>query len=523
MRALILQPPYPAGATPDRALACLNWMRERIAAIPAGGCDLLVLPEYANCPGLITRTDMISFSGSEGVNFMRDVAAEASRIRTLVVAGIVESTPAGLFNRAVLLGPDKARIGEVDKVHLTATERDDLGMVAGNEPKIIEWRDLRIGFAVCFDVYFPEYMSALALLNPDLVISPSYQRSETAARLRFLSQARAFDTGACFLRSSYAMEDSPGRGGHGMVVSPAGEILVDAGDVAGVVEAEFDPRQRFCKPAAHGRAEVEHRALIAGSRRADVYAGVRQGSGGEPGKAPFPRVCAHRGISHACPENTLPAFGAAIAAGAHEIEFDLWLSADEVAVVCHDPDLERTTNIKGKVTGMRWADIRRADAGIRTHEKWSGVLVPRFEEVLEVAGGRVGLNIHIKDPGPEGRLVRMVCDRLRAQGLTGSAYIAGAADVLEVALKYAPEIERACLDSQSDPVRQIEVAKRFACARAQFGRHVTGEHLTAAKEAGLIRNLFWSDDAGEARGYVERGIDVILTNCAHRMSVANWR
>ena len=45
-----------------------------------------------------------------------------------------------------------------------------------------------------------------------------------------------------------------------------------------------------------------------------------------PGDAemPYPRICAHRGFNTVAPENSLPAWGAAIALGADEIEFDLW-------------------------------------------------------------------------------------------------------------------------------------------------------------------------------------------------------
>ena len=39
--------------------------------------------------------------------------------------------------------------------------------------------------------------------------------------------------------------------------------------------------------------------------------------------APYPRLCAHRGFSTAAPENTMPAFLAALEIGAQEIEFDL--------------------------------------------------------------------------------------------------------------------------------------------------------------------------------------------------------
>ena len=43
----------------------------------------------------------------------------------------------------------------------------------------------------------------------------------------------------------------------------------------------------------------------------------------------LPHLCAHRGVSHACPENTLTAFGAAIAMGVQEIELDLHLSSKQ--------------------------------------------------------------------------------------------------------------------------------------------------------------------------------------------------
>jgi len=34
----------------------------------------------------------------------------------------------------------------------------------------------------------------------------------------------------------------------------------------------------------------------------------------------------------------------------------------------------------------------------------------------------------------------------------------------------------------------------------------------------LICNLFWSDDPADARAYIERGIDVVLTNCANLLT-----
>ena len=61
------------------------------------------------------------------------------------------------------------------------------------------------------------------------------------------------------------------------------------------------------------------------------------------------------------------------------------------------------------------------------------------------------------------------------------------------------------------------MATRTACQRIQFGRHVTPEQIRRAHDLGLICNLFWSDDPQDGRTYVQNGIDVILTNCAHIM------
>ncbi len=38
---------------------------------------------------------------------------------------------------------------------------------------------------------------------------------------------------------------------------------------------------------------------------------------------PYPRICAHRGFGTIAPENSMPAFGAAVSMGAEEIELDL--------------------------------------------------------------------------------------------------------------------------------------------------------------------------------------------------------
>jgi len=234
--------------------------------------------------------------------------------------------------------------------------------------------------------------------------------------------------------------------------------------------------------------------------------------------SPFPRLCAHRGLSHACPENTLPAFAAAIAVGAHEIEFDLWTSRDGVPVVCHDAAVDRTTDGTGNIADLDWEDLRGLDAGVYRGDAWRGIRLPRVEQVLDLTDGRIGLNIHVKDPGPDGKTLRYVCDLIVEQDLIDIAYLALDKErALQIAIEYAPEIPRACLVRQKDQSVSIDVAARYACQRIQFGRRVTEERIARAHELGLICNLFWSDDPQDGFAYVHKGIDVVLSNCAHQM------
>ena len=234
--------------------------------------------------------------------------------------------------------------------------------------------------------------------------------------------------------------------------------------------------------------------------------------------SPFPRLCAHRGLSQACPENTLPAFAAAQAAGAHEIEFDVQRSRDGVLVICHDESLERTTNGRGSIAELDWEDIRYLDAGHLCGVDWGGVPIPRLEEVLDMTDGGMGLNIHIKNEGPGRATIRKVCDLLSSRELEPLAYIAlGLEGGLKTAFEYAPEIARACLVSQDAPSVSIEVARRYAYRRIQFRCSAKREQIQRARKLGLICNLFWSDDPADDMQYVRQGIDVILTNRAHIM------
>ena len=103
------------------------------------------------------------------------------------------------------------------------------------------------------------------------------------------------------------------------------------------------------------------------------------------------RPFAHRGLHGAgCPENSLPAFGAAITAG-YGIELDVQESADGEAVVFHDATLDRMTGATGPVRARRLADLTQLDL------RGGQTRLPSLPDALALIAGRVPLLVEVKD------------------------------------------------------------------------------------------------------------------------------
>ena len=111
----------------------------------------------------------------------------------------------------------------------------------------------------------------------------------------------------------------------------------------------------------------------------------------------FPRrmVFAHRGASAYAPENTLAAFELAIRQGAPGIELDAKLSADGQVIVIHDPTLERTTGVQGKVSHFSLAQLQELDAGSFFSTRFQGEKIPTLEAVFEAVGKQILINVEL--------------------------------------------------------------------------------------------------------------------------------
>ena len=139
----------------------------------------------------------------------------------------------------------------------------------------------------------------------------------------------------------------------------------------------------------------------------------------------FPLVIAHRGDSTRFPENTLPAFESAVALGADMVELDVTLSADGHPVVIHDSTLDRTTNGSGPVGKHTLQDLQALDAGSWKGPRFQGITIPTLEEVFDLIGGKIVINIEIKGGAEErkGNIERRVLNVVKAYDLVSSVIL----------------------------------------------------------------------------------------------------
>lgn len=152
-------------------------------------------------------------------------------------------------------------------------------------------------------------------------------------------------------------------------------------------------------------------------------------------------VTAHRGYSSDYPENTMPAFEAAVDAGADWIELDVQQTADGVIIISHDENLYRTTGRDINIWETDYETIRGLDAGSFKGEEFAGVTLCTLAEVMEAFRGRVHLNIELKPTGYETGFVEQVIDLIHEYGYEEDCVVASMSySVLREAKEYDEEI-----------------------------------------------------------------------------------
>jgi glycerophosphoryl diester phosphodiesterase len=214
-----------------------------------------------------------------------------------------------------------------------------------------------------------------------------------------------------------------------------------------------------------------------------------------------PAGAAHRGASFDEPENTLAAFARAVGTGAPAIELDVHWTRDGVPVVIHDPTVDRTTGVPGRVDVLTAAEVGALDAG-------RGQRIPRLDAVLAMAArGGVQALVELKTvPTPEQArtLVAMLAES-RASYVVHS-FVPAALEAVRAAQPGAPV--GLTTGEYVAPETAARYGSFFNVAKAQ----VDPARVAAWHGAGLKVYVWVADDPGSWEALTAAGVDGIVTD-----------
>ena len=523
MKVCIIQPAY----STDYSISD-QYFEEQIKLIDQcdESMDLIVLPEACDIPCLADSKEKGEQSYAKFNNILLDkVADTARRCNAMVFVNARSAEEGGLRNTTYAFNRQGELAGKYFKQHLTPGEVTNTRLDSDytfefSAPTVVEMEGLRFGFLTCYDFYFYEMYANFARQNLDIIIGCSHQRSDTHLSLQIMSQHLAYNTNSYVIRSSVSMDENSDIGGGSMVVAPTGEVLVNMHSRIGIETVDIDPKKKYYQPAGFGHPPSAHYEYIEKGRRPWKYRPAGSAIVRHDEIMAYPRVCAHRGFNTIAPENSMPAFGAAVAMGAEEIEFDLWFTKDGEVVSIHDPTLDRVSNGTGNVWEYTLEDLRKLDFGTKHGNAFKGLKIPTFEEILKKFACHCVMNIHLKTEGENPEYLDKVVALIKKYDCEKYVYFMSGSDHLLSRLqKEYPSITRCC--GGGDGMWEIvDRAIKYGCKKLQLVKgFFNQEMIDKAHANGIICNVFWSDDPEEAQNYLDMGIDVILTNDYHSIAL----
>jgi glycerophosphoryl diester phosphodiesterase len=209
----------------------------------------------------------------------------------------------------------------------------------------------------------------------------------------------------------------------------------------------------------------------------------------------------HRGARAYEPENTLRSFKRALEIGVDAVELDVRKTKDGQLVVIHDPDVKKTTNGEGLVSGLTLKEIK----GFSTER---GEKIPTLEEALGFLDKKAKILIELKETGVEEKVLSLV----RGNGLQKNVIIVS---FIEEALRKIRELDKEVetgliYAKHKDPVKAaLELKAAYLVA---FYRFTHTANIQKAHENGLKVIVWTINEPEEVAEYAKKSVDGIASD-----------
>lgn len=222
------------------------------------GAEFVLTPEVTNCLSNSKRhqdTVLCRQDDDPTLAALQQAAAKFGIWLLIGSLGLKTDDPDGRFaNRCFLINPTGEIVDWYDKIHMfdvkiseSESYQESAGYRPGTRAVVADAGFAKIGMTICYDMRFPVLFRDLAQAGAQIITTPAAFSPVTGeAHWESLLRARAIETG-CFIiapaqTGTHAALTGKERSthGHSLVISPWGEVLLDAGRDPGMVCLEID-------------------------------------------------------------------------------------------------------------------------------------------------------------------------------------------------------------------------------------------------------------------------------------------
>ncbi len=234
-------------------------------------------------------------------------------------------------------------------------------------------------------------------------------------------------------------------------------------------------------------------------------------------------IIAHRGAKACAPQNTLPSFERAVKDGADGFETDVHLTKDGVLVICHNYNIDETSNGTGYIENLTLAELREFDFGAWYGDDFAGTRIPTLDEFLTLAKEADVKVLNIELKRPPSRLKEMVEKTLAAVekfGLTDRLLISSfSVQILRYVKKCAPDVKTGLLYPTNNPSACYPIlwpsamVRYTKCDAIHPLQDLVSSSLVAwAHKKGLEINVWTVNEETQIRRLVMLGVDGLITD-----------
>lgn len=235
-------------------------------------------------------------------------------------------------------------------------------------------------------------------------------------------------------------------------------------------------------------------------------------------------ITAHRCGAALAPENTILGVKNCLPFNPQRIEIDVHQTKDSVIVVLHDDSIDRTTNGKGKVKDLNYAEIEQYSVLDNNKNQVTTEKIPTLDQVIEAINGKSKLLIEIKRgnnyyPGIEKRVLETI-NRYNAK----SWCIIQSFDlsIIKRINSLDKNIEIHKLFYGKFPYLPIWISNKLefgSLEKLNFVSEISFFYIFATKDAiksihkvNKKANVWTVDDANRVKQLINLGVDGVITN-----------